>query len=77
MKPDIDNTATPEEQWFWQKSLFTSIGEGAIATDEFGKITRINPRALDILGTSKKEMIGAWFPKIKCVKEDGTSCKPH
>jgi PAS domain S-box-containing protein len=73
MKPDIDIPATIEEQQVLAEALFTSIGEGAIATDEFGKITRINPRALDILGTSKREMIGAWFPKkIKSVKEDGT-----
>ncbi len=44
------------------EALFTSIGDGAITTDEFGKITRVNPRARQILGFSEKEMIGEWFP---------------
>lgn len=52
-----------EEQRVLAEALFTSIGDGAIATDEFGKITRINPTALKILGFSEREMIGAWFPK--------------
>lgn len=52
-----------EEQRVLAEALFTSIGDGAIATDEFGKITRINPTALRLLGFSEREMIGAWFPK--------------
>ena len=43
--------------------LFTSIGDGAIATDEFGKITRVNPVALTVLGYEEDELIGFWFPK--------------
>lgn len=43
--------------------LFTSIGDGAIATDEFGKITRVNPAALNILGYKESEMLDQWFPK--------------
>lgn len=45
------------------EALFTSIGEGAISTDEFGKITRVNPKARQILGFTEKELIGEWFPK--------------
>ena len=44
-------------------ALFQSIGDGAITTDEFGRITRINRTARYILGYSKKELIGEWFPK--------------
>ncbi len=44
-------------------ALFASIGDGAIATDEFGKITQVNPVAQQILGYSAKELIGKWFPK--------------
>jgi len=62
-----------EEQRVLAEALFTSIGDGAIATDEFGKITRINPMALRLLGCSEREMVGAWFPKkIISLHEDGT-----
>lgn len=61
-----------EEQRVLAEALFTSIGDGAIATDEFGKITRINPTALIILGYNEREMIGAWFPKkIVSLHENG------
>lgn len=62
-----------EEQRVLAEALFTSIGDGAIATDEFGKITRINPTALQLLGYNEREMIGAWFPKkIVSLHENGT-----
>ncbi len=65
----VSDTKTPiaslnlEQQRVLAEALFTSIGDGAIATDEFGKITRINPTALRLLGYSEREMVGAWFPK--------------
>ena len=40
------------------EAVFTSIGDGAIATDEFGKITRVNPAALRILGYKEREVLG-------------------
>jgi PAS domain S-box-containing protein len=46
------------------EAIFTSIGDGAISTDEFGRITRINPVALQLLGYKEKELIGEWFPKV-------------
>jgi PAS domain S-box-containing protein len=46
------------------EALFTSMGDGAIATDEFGRIVRINPVAQKILGYTEKESVGEWFPKI-------------
>lgn len=52
-----------EAQRALAEALFTSIGDGAIATDQFGKITRINPTALRILGYTEREVIGSWFPK--------------
>ncbi|CAN5367712.1 hypothetical protein BH09PAT4_BH09PAT4_05430 [soil metagenome] len=45
-------------------ALFSSIGDGAIATDELGKITKINHIALQILGYKESDVIGAWFPKV-------------
>src|SRR4051812_14888842 len=54
-------------------ALFASIGDGAVATDQFGKITRINSTALEILGYKEKETIGKWFPSIiVSVTENGT-----
>lgn len=52
-----------QEQRAQAEALFSSIGEGAIATDEFGRITRINPIALKLLGFREKELLGKWFPK--------------
>lgn len=46
------------------EALFNSIGEGAITTDEFGKITRANPVALELLGYDESELVGNWFPKV-------------
>lgn len=62
-----------KEQRAEAEVLFTSIGDGAIATDEFGKITRVNPAALDMLGFEAEELIGFWFPKkIVAVTPDDT-----
>ena len=44
------------------EALFTSMGDGAITTDEFGKITRVNPSAEQILGYQEAELVGSWLP---------------
>lgn len=54
---------TPHEQQAESEALFTSIGDGAISTDEFGRITRVNPAAQQLLGYTEKELLGTWFPK--------------
>ncbi|MCA9325640.1 PAS domain-containing protein [Candidatus Saccharibacteria bacterium] len=46
------------------EALFNSMGDGAIATDEFGRIVRVNPVALRLLGYEESEFIGEWFPKV-------------
>ena len=38
--------------------IFSCIGDGAIATDEFGHITRVNPAALAILGMRAEDVLG-------------------
>lgn len=56
------------------EALFLSIGDGAITTDEFGRITRINPPALTILGLQPEDAFGQWFPRvIPIMKSDGSS----
>lgn len=60
------------EQRIEVDALFNSIGDGAIMSDEFGRITRINPAALIILGSQEKDLLGKWFPKVIVgVSEDG------
>lgn len=54
---------TPSEQRAEAEALFTSIGDGAISTDEFGRITRVNPAAQYLLGYKESELVGTWFPK--------------
>jgi PAS domain S-box-containing protein len=58
-------------------ALFQSIGVGAIATNEDGKIYRINKLALDILGYQRSEVIEKWFPKIvQATDKDGVKVSP-
>jgi PAS domain S-box-containing protein len=54
---------TAHEQRAEAEALFTSIGDGAISTDEFGRITRVNPAAQELLGFTEAELLGTWFPK--------------
>ena len=46
------------------EALFASMGDGAITTDEYGRITRINKPALKILGYHRTEIIGQPFLKM-------------
>jgi len=43
------------------EALFASIGEGVIATDEAGTITRINKTALTFLGMTEQEVLHTHF----------------
>jgi PAS domain S-box-containing protein len=67
MATPSDSSLSPRQSSREQRSeaeaLFTSMGDGAIATDEFGKITSVNPAAVNMLGFSREELIGTWFPK--------------
>lgn len=68
---------TPDEEQAQAEALFNSIGDGAIAADEFGKITRINPTALHILGFTESEVLGKWFMrKIVAVNEKNVPMNP-
>ncbi len=62
-KPLNTPKRTQIEQQAEAEALFTSIGDGAISTDEFGRITRVNPAAQYLLGYDAAELLGAWFPR--------------
>jgi len=54
------------------EALFSSIGEGVIATDELGNVTRVNQRALDMLGYSRSEIMHKPFlSMVIAVHENG------
>jgi PAS domain S-box-containing protein len=58
-------------------AVFASIGEGAITTDENGKIRRINQMAMDMLGYAETELVGKWFPrKIIALDKHGKEVEP-
>jgi PAS domain S-box-containing protein len=46
------------------EALFASIGEGIIATDEQGMVTRVNQAALDLLGMSRLQVLHKPFLSI-------------
>jgi len=45
-------------------ALFMSIGDGAIVTNDRGEITRVNEKALEILGMEQSDMIGQWYTDV-------------
>jgi PAS domain S-box-containing protein len=72
VKKDRQPVETLDEAQARADALFLSIGVGAIATDEQGRIYRINDVALDILGFKKNDVIGKWFPKtIQAYDDEG------
>lgn len=61
----------------YSDAVFSSIGEGAIVTDENGRIVNINQAALDMLGFKPGDVVDKWFPQvIKAKNMDGQEVKP-
>ncbi len=58
------------------EALFHSIGDGAIATDENGKIERINRVALSLLGFEEDEVLGQWFPRLLVAEDSEEQTMP-
>lgn len=53
--------------------LFASIGDGIVASDSNGKITRVNKAALSLLGYKESELLGSWAPAtIVATYDDGS-----
>lgn len=62
----------PRREAVHLEALFSSIGEGVIATDEHGFITRANQAALDLLGYRQRDILHKRFTeKIIAVHENG------
>lgn len=57
-------------QYAQTEALFQSMGDGAIATDQEGRIQQINQAALRMLGYDESEIIGKWFPKAIVAYDD-------
>lgn len=58
-------------------ALFASIGDGAIATDEAGRIIRVNHAAVQLLGFTEAEILGTWYQKALTMEdEEGAQISP-
>jgi PAS domain S-box-containing protein len=74
---NLDTVQSAAAAYAQAEALFSSLGDGAVATDELGRITRINQAGLAILGYKESEMLGKWFPKaFAAFKEDGSPISP-
>ncbi len=70
------NVLSDAEERARAEALFASIGDGVIATDGQGKITRINQVALDILRFKRSEVMHKRFPDIiQAVYDNGRLIK--
>src|SRR5437660_8800481 len=50
------------------------VNEGIIVADAGGKIERVNQQAMDLLGFTEKDLIGAWYPSI--IKAEDETGRP-
>ncbi|MET0779296.1 MAG: PAS domain-containing sensor histidine kinase, partial [Candidatus Saccharimonadales bacterium] len=73
-RSDIADTARKKAE---SDALFFSIGEGAIVTDEQGRVARVNQVCLDILGFTEKELLGQWYPKIIIAEDENGVVIPN
>ena len=71
------NNRTDELDSVISDVLFSSIGEGAVITDERGNISHVNKVALDILGFSKKDLLGKWFPGTLVAEDEEGNVIPN
>lgn len=59
------------------EALFSSIGEGVIAADEKGTVTRVNQAACELLGYRRSELLHKRFLNVLvAVHENGTPIDP-
>jgi PAS domain S-box-containing protein len=61
---------TAEEQHAQLDAIFYGIGDCVIVTDDSGKVSRINQAALDLLGYTEQEALGAWYPRLVVAEDE-------
>ncbi len=67
-----ENAEIADQERAKADSLFLSIGDGAISTDQQGKISRVNQAALTLLGCKESDLLGKWYPRVLIAEdEDG------
>lgn len=71
-----DATEVIAQQKALSDALFLSIGEGAIATDIAGNISRVNRVALKLLGFKREELIGRWYPTAIVMTDEAGQALP-
>lgn len=77
MPKSTKNHGKVEQQTAYADALFTSIGEGVLATDQNGNVSRANPAALRILNCKESDILGKWYPKaVLAEDEKGVPIKP-
>jgi PAS domain S-box-containing protein len=60
------------------EALFMSIGDGAVVTNENGRISRVNKEALKLLGFQRAdELIGKWYPKLVVAEDEEGNVIPN
>ena len=65
-----------EEIKIKDEALIESVGDGIIATDEYGRITRVNSQAEAVLGFSAEEFIGKYVLNVlRVVDKNGVMVK--
>lgn len=61
-KQQADRKVNESRKWF--ETTLTSIGDGVITTDQFGKITFLNPVAAQLTGWTAEEVVGRPLEEI-------------
>lgn len=60
-----------EEEKARSQAMFASIGHGAIATDETGRVSHVNQAALEILGyNDASDFLGKWYPRMVIAQDE-------
>lgn len=70
MRARVNNPISGFRQRAFSEALFMSIGDGVFVTDSEARLSRINQKALEILGYKEKEVLGKWFPEIIPARDD-------